>query len=463
VFICGMNCNLAVLNSCRNRSMYRLPFALFCVFGLLPIWFVACAPPPSAPILVAPIASKDTLPPTDTALLRRRVARVVPILPVPKILQGNAKNDLLVGAENMDIYLELLKGKRVGCVVNQTSRIGKRHLVDTLLQRGIKVVEIFAPEHGFRGNADAGDEIANGNDGRTGIPIISLYGKKRRPSAEELANIDILIFDIQDVGTRFYTYLTTLYYVMEECALHHKPLLLLDRPNPNGHYVDGPVLHPAERSFVGALPIPIVHGCTLGEMAQMINGEGWISGGYTCPLTVIVCQNYTHLTAYAPPVKPSPNLPNLKAIYLYPSLCLFEGTCVSVGRGTDHPFQCYGHPDATRGGYSFMPLPNEGNRNPLLNGRTCIGESLADRTDDDLRRQYSQFDLDFISTFYTNFADKAHFFRSDGFFNNLAGDTATRHDIEAGKSGAEIRATWQENLAIYKQKRKKYLLYPDFE
>jgi uncharacterized protein YbbC (DUF1343 family) len=250
---------------------------------------------------------------------------------------------------------------------------------------------------------------------------------------------------------------------MEECARYNKPLILLDRPNPNGHYVDGPLLKPNEKSFVGALPIPVVHGCTLGEMANMINGEGWLEGGRVCPITVIPCANYTHLTAYKLPIKPSPNLPNNKAIYLYPSLCLFEGTCVSVGRGTEYPFQCFGHPDYPIAQYAFMPMSNERNKNPLLNGRTCNGIFLGGISDEELYAKHNKLDLAYLVDFYQKFPNKPAFFRTDGFFNNLTGNIRIKNAIIEGKSADDIRNEWQSDINIYKQIRKKYLLYPDFE
>lgn len=416
---------------------------------------------PAVSVVSDSVSPKKAVVKRDTSFF----ARLVPIRPVPRLpLLSLVPSGLLcVGAERIDDFISLLAGKKVGCVVNQTSMLGQTHLVDTLLRRNIKVVEIFSPEHGFRGTAEAGDEVASGIDGRTGIPIVSLYGKKHRPTAEEMQRADVIVFDIQDVGARFYTYLTTLFYVLEACAEYNKPLVLLDRPNPNGHYVDGPTLKPAEKSFVGALPIPVVHGCTLGEMAAMINGEGWLQGGRVCPLTVIPCLNYTHKTPYTLPIKPSPNLPNNKAIYLYPSLCLFEGTCVSVGRGTDYPFQCFGHPDYPTSSYTFMPTANDRNKNPLLNGRTCNGAFLGDISEEELHANYNKFDLSYLIDFYKKFPDKAAFFRADGFFNNLTGDVVVKKEIIAGKTMEEIRATWQDDLNAYKLKRKKYLLYPDFE
>jgi uncharacterized protein YbbC (DUF1343 family) len=392
-------------------------------------------------------------------------AKIVSIKPVIKVMPQNSKSiGLSMGAENTPVYVSDLANKKVGLVVNQTSLIGSHHLVDSLRKSGINIIQIFAPEHGFRGQGEAGEEISSAVDRSTGIPIVSLYGKKHRPSPEEMAKVDVMIFDIQDVGARFYTYLTTLYYVMEECARYDKQLIVLDRPNPNGHYVDGPILQPNEKSFVGALPIPIVHGCTFGEIAMMINGEGWLNtGGKKCALTVVPCSNYSHSTDYVLPIKPSPNLPNNKSIYMYPTLCLFEGTHFSVGRGTDMPFQCYGHPDNTVGNIGFVPMPTESNRSPLLSGRTCIGENFANLDDNTVRNKFAKIDLEYLIKTYKEYPDKTRFFRTDGFFNKLTGTVALRQMIEQGKTAEEITASWQEGLIKYKLMRKKYLLYPDFE
>ncbi len=394
--------------------------------------------------------------PPDTSFF----ARLVPILPDPRYHKDYKTFVISTGAERTELYADELKNLRVGLVVNQTSRIGRRHLVDTLMARGINVTAIFAPEHGFRGDMDAGADVQN-NTTTDHIPIYSLYGKSNKPTAEQLAKVDIVLFDVQDVGARFYTYLSTLYLVMQACAEQGKPLIVLDRPNPNGHFVDGPIIREQYKSFVGKIPVPIVHGCTLGEIAKMINGENW--AGINCKLVVVPCQNYTHNSVYAPQVKPSPNLPNLKSIYLYPSLCLFEGTCVSVGRGTSTPFQCFGHPDNPTGSYAFMPMPNDANKQPLLMGRTCIGETLNSLSDTDIRKKYAHLDLNPLIDFYKRFPDKAHFFRHDGFFYNLVGNNTVKTMIEQGKTADEISATWQTEVADYKVKRKKYLLYDDFE
>ncbi|RAU82020.1 exo-beta-N-acetylmuramidase NamZ family protein [Pontibacter arcticus] len=360
---------------------------------------------------------------------------------------------LKTGAEQLERYLPLLKNKRVGLVVNQTSVVGKSHLVDTLVSHGVKVVTIFAPEHGFRGEADAGAYVKDAKDIKTGLPIISLYGKNKKPSAAQVKDIDVLLFDIQDVGTRFYTYISTMHYVMEAAAENNKAVLILDRPNPNGHYVDGPVLEPEHKSFVGMHPIPIVHGLTVGELAQMINGEKWLEGQRQANITVIPVVGYTHATAYTLPVKPSPNLPNAQAIALYPSLCFFEGTNVSVGRGTEMPFQVIGSPYYKNKSFSFTPESMPGAAEPPYKNQVCYGLDLTQPSD------AQPFTLTYLLDFYKNSTDQAKFFNT--FFEKLAGTTALRQQIIAGKTEAEIRASWEPALAVYKKLRKQYLLYPD--
>ncbi len=358
---------------------------------------------------------------------------------------------LQVGAAQMEHYLDALENKRVGLVVNHTSLVNGVHLVDTLLASGVKVQKIFAPEHGFRGTADAGEVIQNAKDTKTGLPIISLYGSNKKPTAAQLKDIDILIFDIQDVGVRFYTYISTMHYVMEACADNRKRLLILDRPNPHGNYVDGCVLKPAYRSFVGMHPIPIVHGLTVGELARMINGEGWLLSGKACILQVVPVKNYHHSDAYTLPVKPSPNLPNQQAILLYPSLCLFEGTKMSVGRGTPFPFQVVGAPDARFGDFQFTPSATAGAKNPLYKGQTCYGI--------DLRTPLAKraFTLRYLIDFYRKSPNKNTFFNN--FFDKLVGTDKLRKQIVAGMSEEEIRASWQEELTAYRTLREKYLLY----
>ena len=375
-------------------------------------------------------------------------------------------NTLLVGAERMDAYLPMLQDKKVGVVVNHTSIIGHptmgSHLVDSLIHRGVQIKSIFTPEHGFRGTADAGEHISNDNDPALGIPIVSLYGATRKPLPEHLEGLDVVVFDIQDVGARFYTYISTMHYVMEACAEQGIPVIVLDRPNPNGFYVDGPVLDTAYRSFVGMHPVPIVHGMTVGEYAQMINGEQWLEGGIKCDLTVITCQGYSHELLYSLRTKPSPNLPNMTSIYLYPSICLFEGTQMSIGRGTEFPFQVVGHPDYEPGQFEFTPESSPGASKPKLQGKLCKGYDLRSY-DKGYWLQRRELDLNWLIVTYNYFKDKGKdkkFFIS--YFDKLAGGSKLREQIEAHNSENLIRASWQADLSQFKSIRKKYLLYPDF-
>ncbi|WP_223266439.1 exo-beta-N-acetylmuramidase NamZ family protein [Gelidibacter gilvus] len=369
-----------------------------------------------------------------------------------------------VGANQMENYLKLLEGKQVGVVGNQSSVIFKNtnqqtdhtnytHLVDSLISLNINVKKVFSPEHGFRGTADAGEKIQDGLDPKTGLPIISLYGDNKKPKPEQLKGLDILIFDIQDVGVRFYTYISTLHYVMEACAEANIPLLILDRPNPNGHYVDGPILEKAYTSFVGMHPIPIAHGMTIGEYAKMINGEKWLKDGIQCELTVIPMANYTHDMPYSLPIKPSPNLPNDQSIALYPSLCFFEGTNVSVGRGTNKQFQVFGSPDLDKNhfNFSFTPQPNEGAKTPPQQGKMCYGEDLTQV------QVTSGLNLNYVIDAYTYTADKSKFFNA--FFVKLAGTKKLQEQIEKGLSEKEIKATWTKGLEDFKTTRNKYTLY----
>ncbi|MCC6516631.1 MAG: DUF1343 domain-containing protein [Chitinophagales bacterium] len=370
-------------------------------------------------------------------------------------------NNIVVGAERIDQYLPFLKGKKVGLVVNQTSSIGNTHLLDTLLQLQINVSCVFAPEHGFRGTADAGEHVKNGIDPKTKTTIISLYGDNKKPKVTQLKNIDVVLFDIQDVGVRFYTYISTLQYVMEACAENKKALIILDRPNPNGHYVDGPVLDTINRSFVGMQAIPIVHGMTIGEYANMLNGEKWLANKLHCNLTVIKCINYDHKTFYNLPIKPSPNLPNMAAIYLYPSLCFFEGTDhVSLGRGTNKPFQIYGSNVFTRKlPYSFTPKPVEGAKNPPLLDKICYGYDLSKLSLDSLRKQ--KFTLKYVLKAYQMTPDSISFFNN--FFVKLSGTDVLTTQIKSGLNEKVIKASWKEKIIQFKAIRKKYLLYADFE
>ncbi len=365
-----------------------------------------------------------------------------------------AKKALKVGAERSDIYSENLKDLKIALVVNQTSVVGQEHLADFLLKKGIFIQKIFAPEHGFRGNADAGEHVTNGKDTKTGLPLISLYGKHKKPKPSDLQDIDAVIFDIQDVGVRFYTYISTMHYVMEACAENGKKCIVFDRPNPNGHYIDGMILDRKYASFVGMHPIPIVHGLTVGELATMINGEGWLKDGKICDLEVVRCENYTHKMPYSLPIRPSPNLPNDRSIWLYPTLCLFEGTKVSIGRGTEFPFQVAGMPDFPDKTFSFKPESREGAKNPKYKGQICYGMDF--RTTDNFKHPFS---LQPLIEFYQKSPHKADFFKD--YLTLLYGSEQLRKDIEAGKTEAEIRDSWQTDLEKYKKMRQKYLLYDE--
>lgn len=368
---------------------------------------------------------------------------------------------LKVGAQRMELYLPKLKGKKVGFAGNHTSMIGNTHMVDTLIASGVNVVKIYSPEHGFRGSADAGETVKSGKDTKTGITIVSLYGNNHKPKPEQLEGVDIVVFDIQDVGTRFYTYISTMSYVMEACAELKIPVIVLDRPNPNGHFVDGPVLEKDFTSFVGMHQIPVVHGMTIGEYAKMVNGEGWLKGGIKCDLQVIPVDNYTHQDLYQLPIKPSPNLPNMTAIYLYPSLCFFEGTIVSVGRGTDHPFQIMGYPGMESGNFDFTPRSIEGAaKSPPYLGEKCHGFDLREFGDIYIKN-LGQLYLYWLINAYKETKDKEGFFNN--YFNNLAGNSKLKQQIKDGKTEEEIRKSWQPELDKFKQIRKKYLLYKDFE
>lgn len=380
--------------------------------------------------------------------------------PGTDIVVADSIQQIVLGAARLEAYLpELQKAKGVGLVVNPTSVIGATHLVDTLLSAGVAVRQIFAPEHGFRGTADAGETVTDGRDSQTGLPIISLYGDNKKPKPAQLEGLNVVVFDIQDVGVRFYTYISTLHYVMEACAEQGIKVLVLDRPNPNGHYVDGPILDPEFKSFVGMHRVPVVHGMTVGEYAKMVNGEGWLKGGVKCDLEVVTCQNYTHSTPYELPVKPSPNLPNNRSIYLYPSLCFFEGTVVSVGRGTNTQFQVYGHPEATIGDYYFTPESMPGAKYPKLEGKRCRGYTLATTVPGEIRQQ-AQLNLSYLVDFYQAYPDKANFFLETLFIDKLAGTDALRKAIIAGQSEEDIRASWAEGLEAYRKMREGYLLYP---
>lgn len=379
------------------------------------------------------------------------------LAPVPE----DSGTVLRTGAECMERYLPFLEGKRVAVCGNQTSVVGKTHLVDTLLSRNVNIVKLFCPEHGFRGQAEAGATIASGKDPLTGLPVVSLYGKNKKPTAEQLQNVDIVLFDLQDVGCRFYTYISTLHYVMEAAAENGVNVIVLDRPNPNGFYVDGPVLDPQYKSFVGMHPVPVVYGMTIGEYARMINGEKWLSNGVQCDLTVILLEGYTHETRYVLPVAPSPNLQTVEAVYLYPSLCFFEGTNVSVGRGTDHPFEMYGAPGMRAGDYRFTPHAIPGvSENPPFKDVECAGFLLSEIASYEFYKLVpGELDLSYLMTAYQNCPDKASFFLKNNFFDKLAGTAQLRKQIVEGATDEEIRASWQPGLDAFKAVRAKYLLY----
>ncbi len=363
------------------------------------------------------------------------------------------ESSLKIAADRMDEYLPYLENKAVALVVNHTSRVGDTHLVDTLLNSGVQVKKVFAPEHGFRGSAGAGEKIQHSTDSLTGLPIVSLYGSSRKPSEEHLSDVDLVLFDIQDVGVRFYTYISTMHYVMEACGIYGKQMLVLDRPNPNGDYVDGPILEEEQRSFVGMHPIPIVHGLTVGELANMIKGEHWLSDSATVDLKIIPMENYHHAMKYDPPVKPSPNLPNFQSIRLYPSLCLFEGSDISIGRGTEFPFQVVGHPLFSDSSFSFTPVSMEGKAlNPKHQDQLCGGWDLRSITP-------PKFTLSYLIRAYKEFPEREEFFKD--YFHLLAGNSLLMEQVQEGMTEEEIRATWNEGLKNYREIRQRYLLYPE--
>jgi uncharacterized protein YbbC (DUF1343 family) len=423
-----------------------------------------------------------------------RNSATAPVLSIPDGPLLPPLGHVLTGADQIGQYLPLLKGQSVAVFANQTSRIGDTHLVDTLLKRGIHIRKIFTPEHGFRGLADAGENLGNAKDAATGIPIISLYGNKTKPSAADLADVDILLFDIQDVGVRFYTYISSLQAFIESAIENNRPLIILDRPDPNGFYIDGPVLDPKFRSFVGMQPIPVVYGMTIGEYARMLLGEQWLEPAanrelntdrainqaarridsligamrkrsftialHDFRLIVIPCKNYTHHTRYRLPVRPSPNLPDMQSVYLYPSLCFFEGTVVSLGRGTPHPFQQFGHPLFPSNLYSFIPRPVEGAKNPPLLNQTCYGYDLSKINV--MKETGGRLTLKWLIRAYQLYPDKDNFFTGGGaFFNRLAGTDLLALQIKNGLSEEDIRKSWEPALTNFKMIRKKYLLYAD--
>jgi uncharacterized protein YbbC (DUF1343 family) len=392
---------------------------------------------------------------------------------------SNAQTKVVVGAERMELYLSTLKGKSVAVFANQTSMVGKTHLVDTLAKAGIKLVKIFGPEHGFRGVADAGEHVENGMDKKSGLPVVSLYGNHKKPTKEDLQDVDIVVFDIQDVGVRFYTFISSLEYVLEACLENKKALLVLDRPNPNGFYIDGPVLNVKFKSFIGMQPIPIVYGMTMGEYAMMLASENLLSAeanknyryknsienAATLPflLKVITCKNYEHKTKYTLPINPSPNLREMQSIYLYPSTCFFEGTVLSEGRGTDKPFQIFGHPSYPNTLYAFMPKPNEGAKSSKCFNQQCYGWNLSGTTEQVLKNIDNKIQLKYLLEAYKLFLNKDSFFLVNNFFNKLAGNDVLMKQVKAGKTEKEIKKTWEKDLIKFKLRRKKYLLYRDFE
>ena len=386
---------------------------------------------------------------------------------------------IIPGAERINVYLPFLKGKKIGIFANHTSMVGNIHLVDTLRKLGVNIKVIFGPEHGFRGTASAGEKITNYRDETTGIPVVSLYGNKRKPSPEDIKDVDLLIFDIQDVGTRFYTYISSMQEFLETALENHKPLLLLDRPNPNGHYVDGPVLDLKFKSFVGMQPIPIVYGLTMGEYAMLLLGEKWLTekanaiNAYNITtketvdtpfhFLVIKCQNYSHKSKYVLPVRPSPNLPEIQAIYLYPTTCLFEGTAFSEGRGTAKPFEYIGHPALPKNMFSFTPNPNEGAKSSKHYGKVCYGWNFGGTPEEVLKKVENKIQLKWLFDAYKIFPYKDSFFLKTNSFNRLAGNDVLMRQIKDGKCEEEIRKSWEPKLSEFKVIRKKYLLYEDFE
>lgn len=388
--------------------------------------------------------------------MKKNILLFAVLLPVLLLAQNSAQ--VKPGGEITDKYLPLIKGKRVAVMANQTSMLGDEHLVDFLHRNKYNIVGIFSPEHGFRGTADAGEHVASSVDKKTGIPIWSLYGSGGgKPSSDKMKEFDILLFDLQDVGLRFYTYYASMARLMDACSEHNKKMIVLDRPNPNGFYVDGPILDMKYKSGVGWLPIPVVHGMTLGELALMINGEKWLPQGRTCDITVIPCENYTHQTRYELPIAPSPNLPNIQSIYLYPSTCLFEGTVVSLGRGTSFPFQVYGHPNFKGSDFTFTPRSVPGAKNPPLLNRKCYGFDLRNVSHDYIWE--NGFDLSYVIDAYKNLKMGDKFFSS--FFEKLVGVDYIRHDIIAGKSAQEIKDKWFCEVLRFKQQRRPYLLYEE--
>jgi uncharacterized protein YbbC (DUF1343 family) len=396
-----------------------------------------------------------------------------------KIKKNEVASSIIPGAERLEVYLPMLRGKRVAVFANHTAMIGNTHLVDTLVKLGINIKVAFGPEHGFRGNAPDGAKIETTVDKATGIPIVSLYGQKNKPSKEDLKDIDVMVYDIQDVGTRFYTFISSMQLYMEAALENGIPLLILDRPNPNGFYVDGPVLDPKFKSFVGMQPIPVVYGMTIGEYALMLAGEKWLSekanirydyyktaqNSADTPFhfLVIKCVNYTHKSKYVLPIKPSPNIPEIQSVYWYASHCFFEGTAVSEGRGTPKPFEWVGHPSLPKNLFSFTPHSTEGAPSPKYKDQVCYGWNVSGTPEEVLKMIDGRLQLKYLLEAYRLFPDKENFFKKDNGFNRLAGNDMLMQQIKDGKSEQEIRKSWEPQLREFKKIRKKYLLYPDFE
>ncbi len=390
---------------------------------------------------------------------KNQTAKIKTVAKVTTLKDTTTPKKIICAANRPDKYLHLLSTKKVALLVNHSAQAGGKHLLDFLLENNIEVVKVFAPEHGFRGNQDRGKHFASNIDKKTGTPIIAMYGKNRKPKQEQLKGIDVVVFDIQDVGVRFFTYISSMHYMMEACAEAQKEFLVLDRPNPLGDYIDGAIREEKYKSFVGMHPIPIVHGLTVGELARMINGENWLKANKKCLLTVIPVKNYTHSMHYNLPVKPSPNLPNMVAIRLYPSLCFFEATKVSIGRGTLSPFQVVGYPDKNFGDFSFVPKDIKGMQtNPIQEGKRCYGIDLQNSNPDSIK-----FTLKYIIDFASKFPQKKDLISNASWFNALAGNSELQAQIISGTSESEIKASWAKPLSAYKKMRKSYLLYPDFE
>jgi uncharacterized protein YbbC (DUF1343 family) len=432
-----MRCDMK--NSKDNSSFFSLQSygKLFGLHLFLVFLLISCGNPDKIKIKFGQtsVISEDSL-----SILRETkvVRKTIPIL----------------GIERIHLILDSLKGKRIAVVANQTSVVNKQHLVDTLLGLKLNVVKVFAPEHGFRGEADAGEKINHSVDSKTGLPLVSLYGNNKKPSIDQLKDVDVIVFDIQDVGVRFYTFISTLHYVMEAAAENSKKVIVLDRPNPNAHYIDGPVLEKEFTSFVGMHPVPIVYGMTIGEYAMMINGENWLENGVKCDLSVLPCKNYTHQTSYSLPIAPSPNLKTDRAIALYPSLCLFEGTTVSLGRGTDRPFELYGHPKFPTTGFEFTPIPMPGAKTSTQLNKKCNGYDLSN-----VPQSLTKINLEYLINANKLLADSGIFINQNVFFNRLAGNSVLRDQLHECWSEEEIRATWKDGIDNFKVIRSKYILY----